>query len=172
MEKNIVKLISFKKLVAVSALAIISVVGASAVSAQNRDRDRDRNDRRQEMNQQREERWRVRRSGRDYDLNRQQADILRQAVNQGYQQGFQEGRRARSERRRGTSYRNSNVYRSGDYGYESSVDRGLYQYYFQQGFQRGYQDGFSSRARYGRETNGTANILGNIVESILGLRRY
>jgi len=33
-------------------------------------------------------------------------------------------------------------------------------------------DGYSSRMRYVREENGTVNALGNIVESILGLRRY
>ena len=165
------KLINLKKVVAVSALGLIAGFGTFAVTAQNRDRDRiDRNDRNQQMNQ--GERWRVRRSGRNYDLNQRQAELLRQAVNQGYQQGYQAGREARNDRRRNSSYRNSNVYRSGDYGYESSVDRNLYQYYFQQGFQRGYQDGYSSRNRYGRENNGSVTILGNIMESILGLRRY
>jgi flagellar biosynthesis/type III secretory pathway protein FliH len=156
-----------QKLFIVLTLALIAVGGAAA---QNRDRDRDRNDR--DRNEQRAERWRVRHSGRNYDLDRSQADMLRQAVNAGYQQGYQAGREGRTARRRGVSYRTNTAYREGTYGYNSGVDRNLYQYYFQQGFQRGWQDGYNSRFHYGRNENGSVNILGNIVESILGLRRY
>ena len=159
---------SFQKLFIVLTLALIGVTGASA---QNRDRDRDRNDRDRYNNTQQEARWRVRRSGRYYTLNQSQADILRQAVNAGYQQGYQAGRENRQNRRRG-SYRTMSVYREGSYGYQSSVDRNLYSYYFQQGFQKGYQDGYSSRFRYGRDEGGTVNILGNIVNSLLNLQRY
>ena len=150
------------------SLALIAVTGASA---QNRDRDRDRNDRDRYNNTQTEARWRVRRSGRYYNVNQSQADILRQAVNAGYQQGYQAGRENRQNRRR-SNYRTMSVYREGSYGYRSSVDRNLYSYYFQQGFQRGYQDGYSSRFRYGREENGSVNILGNIVNSLLNLQKY
>jgi len=153
-----------QKLFIVLSLVLIATGG---VVAQNRDRDR--NDR----NQQQAERWRVRHSGRNYDIDRSQADMLRQAVNAGYQQGYQAGREGRTNRRRGnSSYRTNTSYREATHGYNSGVDHGLYQYYFQQGFQRGWQDGYNSRFQYGRNQGGTVNILGNIVESILGLRRY
>jgi hypothetical protein len=64
------------------------------------------------------------------------------------------------------------AYREGTYGYSAGVDRSLYSYYFQQGFQKGYDDGYNSRFRYGHDQGGTVNALSNIVEGILGLRRY
>ena len=151
----------------VLSLAFVTVVGASA---QDRDRDRDRNDR--DRNQQQQaERWRVRRSGRYYDVDRNQADMLRQAVRAGYEQGYQAGRDARTSRRRG-NYRSMSVYREGTYGYNSGVDRNLYQYYFQQGLQRGWDDGYRSRFRYGSNVNGAAAITDAILNSLLNLQRY
>src|SRR5947209_8106194 len=161
------KLFSINKLVVIFALALVAVAGANGQDNDRNRRDRDRDNNRQQQN----DRWRVRRNGRYYELQQQQADMLRQAVNAGYQQGYQEGRQARSSRRRG-NYRTMSVYREGTYGYSSGVDRNLYQYYFQQGFQRGYDDGYSSRFRYGRDNGGTVGILDNIVNSILNLQRY
>jgi hypothetical protein len=160
---------TLQKAFIVLSLALVTVVGASA---QNRDRNdrrdnRDRDNNRQEQN----DRWRVRRSGRYYNVNQNQAEILRQAVNAGYQQGYQAGRDQRQSRRR-SSYNSLSVYRQGTYGYQNGVDRSLYQYYFQQGFQKGYDDGVNSRFRYGRNEGGSVNILGNILTSLLGLQRY
>jgi hypothetical protein len=57
------------------------------------------------------------------------------------------------------------------YGYDGYyVDLSEYQYYFREGFRRGYEDGYYSRSRYGRYSNGSASILGTILESILGLQ--
>jgi len=72
-------------------------------------------------------RYRVMRNGAYYNTDGRGAELLRQAVNQGYQQGYAEGQNDRSGRRR-SSYSTSNVYRSGDYGYSSGVDfhRGLH----------------------------------------------
>ena len=164
------KLFDLTKVLALAAVAIVVAAGASGANAQRRDDRNDRNDR-QEMNRQQDARWRVRHSGRYYNVDQRQSELLRQAVNQGYQQGYQAGRGDRSSRRR-NNYRKSNVYRSGTYGYQSYVNRNLYQYYFQQGFQRGYDDGYSSNFRYGRDEGGSVNVLGNIVESILGLQQY
>lgn len=157
---------TLQKALIVMSLALVTVVGASA---QNRDRNdrRDRDNDRQEQN----DRWRVRRSGRYYNVNQNQAEMLRQAINAGYQQGYQAGRDARSSRRR-SSYNSLPMYRQGTYGYSSGVDRNLYSYYFQQGFQKGYDDGYNSRFRYGRNDGGSVNILGNILTSLLGLQRY
>ena len=112
--------------------------------------------------------YRIFRNGSYYETDNRGAELLRQAVNRGYQQGFQQGQLdARYGRRSG--YYSNNVYRSGTYGYQSYVDRGQYQYYFQQGFQRGYEDGFSNQYRYGYRSNNGLNILGNILSGILNI---
>jgi hypothetical protein len=116
-------------------------------------------------------RYRVTRNGRNYNTDGRGAELLRQAVNQGYQQGYTAGRSDRSSRRR-SSYSNQSMYRSGNYGYDSHVNRGQYQYYFQQGFQRGYQDGYNSRNRYGSNNGGSVNILSSILGSILNIQSY
>ena len=116
-------------------------------------------------------RYRVYRNGSYYQTDNRGAELLRQAVNSGYQQGFAEGRNDRSNRRR-DSYNNSSIYRSGNYGYQSYVDSSQYQYYFQQGFQRGYQDGYNSRYQYGSNNNGSLNILGTILSGILNIQQY
>lgn len=130
-------------------------------------------------NTNRDGRYRVYRNGSYYNTNRQGADLLRQAVNEGYRQGFEAGRRDR-DGRRNVSWGNSNIYRSGTYGYQSYVTRSQYQYYFRQGFQRGYQDGSNSRYRddyygqyeYGYYENGSLNILGTILNSVLRIQSY
>jgi hypothetical protein len=116
-------------------------------------------------------RYRVMRNGRNYNTDGRGAELLRQAVNQGYQQGYAAGRSDRNSRRR-SSYSNQNMYRSGNYGYQSYVDRRQYQYYFQQGFQRGYQDGYNSRNQYGTYNGGNATILSSILGTILNIQSY
>lgn len=124
-------------------------------------------------------RYRVYRNGTYYNTDRNGAELLRQAVNEGYRQGFQAGRNDRDNRRR-ASWSNSSVYRSGTIGYQSNVSRAQYQYYFQQGFQRGYQDGSNSRYQndyngdyqYGTNNNGSLSILGTILSQILNIQTY
>lgn len=112
-------------------------------------------------------RWyRVYRNGSYYETDYRGAELLRQAVNRGYQQGYRQGQLdARYGRR--SSYYDDNMYRSGTYGYQSYVDRGQYQHYFQQGFQRGYEDGYNNQYRYGYRTNNGLSILGTILNGIL-----
>jgi flagellar biosynthesis/type III secretory pathway protein FliH len=128
-----------------------------------RDQQRDRN--------QRNRYYRVYRNGSYYQTDNRGVELLRQAINRGYQEGFREGQMARRNRR-GMDYYGSNVYRNGTYGYQSYVDRSQYQYYFQQGFQRGYEDGYNSRYQYGTYRNGVANILGSVISSLLNIRDY
>ena len=124
-------------------------------------------------------RYRVNRDGRWYNTDERGADMLRQAINEGYRQGFNAGRSDYSSNRRG-SWSNSNVYRTGTYGYQNSVDRTQYQYYFRQGFQRGYQDGSNSKYQngytgqyqYGTYDNGTPNILSTILNQLLNIQSY
>lgn len=124
-------------------------------------------------------RYRVVRNNRYYNTDHSGAELLRNAVNEGYRQGFNAGRADYSGNRR-TGWSNSNVYRTGTIGYRNSVDRGQYQYYFQQGFQRGYQDGsnaeyqngYNGSYRYGTYNNGTPSILGTILNQILNIQSY
>ena len=112
--------------------------------------------------------YRVYRNGSYYETNQRGAELLRQAVNSGYQQGYRQGQMDRSYGR-GGSYYGNNIYRTGTYGYQSYVDRSQYQYYFQQGFQRGYEDGYNSRNVYGYRSGNSYNILGTILNGILQL---
>jgi len=125
------------------------------------------------------DRYRVYRNGSYYNTDNRGADMLRQAVNEGYRQGFAAGRSDRDNRRR-SNWSNSNVYRDGSMGYGSGVDRSQYQYYFQQGFQRGYQDGSNSRYQtdyngnydYGYNNNGVLNVIGSVLNGILNISNY
>jgi hypothetical protein len=114
--------------------------------------------------------YRVYRNGSYYETNQRGAELLRQAVNNGYQQGY---RQAQMDRRygRGGNYYGSSIYNSGTYGYQSYVDRNQYQYYFQQGFQRGYEDGYNNQSRYGYRSGNSFNILGTILNGILQISR-
>ena len=124
-------------------------------------------------------RYRVYRDGRWYNTDNRGADLLRNAINEGYRQGFNAGRSDYRGTRRVT-WSNSNIYRTGTFGYQNGVDRAQYQYYFRQGFQRGYQDGTNSRYQdgyngdfeYGTYNNGTPNILGTILNQLLNIQSY
>jgi hypothetical protein len=124
-------------------------------------------------------RYRVYRNGSYYQTDYRGAELLRHAVNEGYRQGFQAGRSDRGNLRN-ISWSNSNVYRTGSIGYQSYVTRSQYQYYFRQGFQRGYQDGSNSRYQdgydgqyeFGSYQNGSLNILGTILNTVLNIRSY
>ncbi|MFL6468448.1 MAG: hypothetical protein ACJ72Z_10875 [Pyrinomonadaceae bacterium] len=111
--------------------------------------------------------YRIYTNGQYYNVDNRGYSLLREAVNRGYQQGFQAGIR---DRRYGNyNYYNNSMYMSGSYGYNSYVERNQYQYYFQQGFQRGYEDGFYSRTRYGTRVGSTYNILGSVLNTILNV---
>ena len=136
-----------------------------------REAQREMRDYRQEVREDRRDSnrsYRLYRNGRYYTVDSRGADLLRQAVNSGYQQGYNQGVADRRYGRRG-GYNSSNIYRSGTYGYQSYVDRSQYQYYFQQGFQRGYEDGLNSQMRYGYRSGNNFNILGGILNTILNL---
>jgi hypothetical protein len=116
-------------------------------------------------------RYRVNRNGSVYETNNRGAELLKQAVNAGYQEGYRGGRNDRTNRR-ASNFKTSSVYRKGNYGYQNYVNSEQYQYYFQQGFERGYDDGFNSRYENGTNTNGSLNILENILQNILTIESY
>jgi hypothetical protein len=109
-------------------------------------------------------------AGTTRQTNQYGADVLRAAVNNGYQQGYRAGQADRQDHRR-SSYRDSFGYQDANFGYRGNyVDQSDYNYYFREGFRRGYDDGFSSRSRYGSSSNGSQTILGGLLTSILGLQ--
>lgn len=182
-----------KRLAGTAGLALAIVTGSTGVTAQNRgqwqkhqnqaikaqqkaekeriklEQERLRLERQRLQSQAR--RYRVNRGGQWYNTDQRGADLLRQAINEGYRQGFAAGKNDRLSRRR-LNISGSSIYRSGTYGYQSFVDRGTYQYYFRQGFERGYQDGFNSRYQYGSNSNGVLNILGSVLGGVLNLQQY
>ena len=177
---------SLKRTIGVAAFALVAILGTSEVtSAQTRQIEKqqqkiakqqqkvERQQQKLENQQQKLQaaRYRVYRNGGYYQTDRRGAELLKQAVNAGYQQGFRAGQTDRRARR-SNGYNNSPVYRNGNYGYQSYVDSRQYQYYFQQGFQRGYQDGYNSRNQYGTNNNGSLNILGTILQSILNIQQF
>ena len=109
-------------------------------------------------------------SGYNRETNQYGADVLRQAVNDGYQEGVRFGQ---ADRQDGLSpnFQNNYAYQDANYGYAGNyVDQSDYNYYFRQGFQRGYTDGYYSRSQYGTtSSNGSSSILGNLLTTILGL---
>jgi hypothetical protein len=178
------RLFNINKVASAIGLAVAIGAGVTAASAQDHNNDWNKHQQKAIKQQQKIEqqnrkieqerqrasaqrRYRVNRGGQWYNVDQRQSTLLQQAINAGYKQGFQAGRSDRSSRRR-MSWTNSNIYRSGTYGYQSYVNRDMYQYYFQQGFEKGYQDGYNSRNQYG---NG-GNILGSILQGILGLQQF
>ena len=142
----------------ISLVALTVVLGAAGISYAQYDRDR-------QNNNQQNRGYRIRH--KNYRTDQRGVDLLQQAINEGYRQGFQLGQQDRNSRRK-SNWKRNNIYRSGDMGYDSHVDRGQYQYYFQQGVQRGYDDGWNSRNRYGTGNS----VLGNILNILLNPRPY
>jgi hypothetical protein len=116
--------------------------------------------------------YRYNRGGRYYETNQYGAQMLRQAVNYGYEEGYRAGQADRADGWRG-SYQDSYAYQDSTYGYNGYyVDVNEYQYYFREGFRRGYEDGYYSRSQYGRYSNGVYSILGTILGQILNLQSF
>jgi hypothetical protein len=114
--------------------------------------------------------YRYTRGGPYYDLNEYGARVLRQAVNNGYAEGYRAGQADRQDRW-ASDYRNSYGYQDANDGYSGYyVNQPEYNYYFREGFNRGYQDGYDSRTQYGSYSNGSGSILGSVLAQILNLQ--
>jgi hypothetical protein len=114
--------------------------------------------------------YRYYRGGRYYQVNQYGADMLRQAVRYGYEEGVRAGIADREDRWR-YNYQDSYAYQDATFGYTGYyVDLNEYRYYFREGFRRGYEDGYYGRTRYGSNSNGVYNILGAILQQIFNLR--
>jgi len=111
--------------------------------------------------------YRYNRGGSYYYTSQYGAQMLQNAVNNGYEQGFYAGQADRSDGW-GFNPNQSYGYQDAAYGYDSYyVGLDDYQYYFREGFERGYQDGYYGRNQYGTYSNGKYAILGSILGSIL-----
>jgi len=114
--------------------------------------------------------YRYQREGRYYEVNQYGADLLRQAVNFGYEEGYRAGRADRRDHWQ-FDYRDSFAYQDANYGYNGYyMDRDEYAYYFREGFRRGYKDGYYRRHRYGTYQNGSYNIMDQMMSVILNLQ--
>jgi hypothetical protein len=114
--------------------------------------------------------YRYDRGGRSYETNEYGVDVLRQAINNGYEEGYRTGQ-ADQQDRWPSDYKNSYSYQDANYGYGGYyVNQADYNYYFREGFNRGYLDGYNSRTQYGRYSNGSGSILGTILAEILNLQ--
>jgi hypothetical protein len=115
-------------------------------------------------------RYRYYRGGSYYYASQYGADMLRQAVRYGYEEGFRAGQSDRDDHWR-FGYQDSWAYQDATYGYNGYyVGLSDYRYYFREGFRRGYEDGYYGRYRYGSYSNGSYSIIGSVLETILRLR--
>jgi len=111
--------------------------------------------------------YRYSRGGSYYYTSSYGAQMLREAINNGYEEGFRSGQ---ADRQDGWDYdyQNSYGYQDASYGYDSYyVGLDDYNYYFRQGYQRGYEDSYYSRNQYGRYSGGKYAILGAVAGAIL-----
>jgi flagellar biosynthesis GTPase FlhF len=112
--------------------------------------------------------YRYRRDGSYRETNQYGADILRQALNNGYKEGLQAGRADKQDRWR-FDYKRAFAYEDGNYGHDGRyVRQDDYNHYFREGFRRGYEDGYYNRRKYGG-TAGSDSLKDNVLRSILNL---
>jgi hypothetical protein len=111
--------------------------------------------------------YRYSRGGRSYETNQYGLDLLRQAVNFGYDEGVRAGLADRQDHW-ASNYQDSFAYQDANYGYTGFyVDRDDYNAYFREGFHRGYEDGYSGRYQYGTYSRGRGTILAAVLGAIL-----
>lgn len=117
-------------------------------------------------------RYRITHEGRDYEMNYDGSELLKQSLNSGYQQGYQVGKDDHKAKR-GETFSESLIYQNATTDYQSDVvDLNLYQYYFREGFQRGYADGYRNQKQYGKSTNGIRFISDTVSQQILNIQQF
>ena len=111
--------------------------------------------------------FRYRYNGVVRETNEYGAQLLRNAVNAGYEQGYAQGRDDRRDRL-SSNYRRAFAYQDANYGYSGRyVAQDDYNYYFRQGFRDGYTDGYANGHRYGTINGSSAAILASVAAGIL-----
>lgn len=107
------------------------------------------------------------RKGQFYYTSAYGMNLLRDAVNDGYQQGVLAGQ---SDREDGwaSNYKDALAYQDASYGYNGYwVGLDEYQHYFRRGFRRGYEDAYNDRYQYGSNNNGVYVMLDAILAGII-----
>lgn len=113
--------------------------------------------------------YRYVRAGRWYEVNQYAADVLREAVRLGYEEGYYAGEADRYDGWRG-GYQDNFVYQDANLGYDGYyVSQAEYNWYFREGFRRGYEDGYGRAARYGYVEGDRHSILPAVLAAILVL---
>src|SRR5690606_34128817 len=103
------------------------------------------------------------RNGNYYYTSQYGAQMLQEAIQRGYEEGYWSGQ---ADRQDGWGYNptGSYGYMDASYGYDSYyVPMEEYSYYFREGFRRGYEDGYYGQYQYGNYNNGSYSILGTII---------
>jgi flagellar biosynthesis GTPase FlhF len=114
--------------------------------------------------------YRYAHDGRSYETNQYGVNLLKQAVNYGYDQGYRTGEADRMDHAR-SDFRGSFAYQDANYGYTGFyVDRDDYNFYFREGFRRGYDDGFSRHTEFGVYSNGRGTVLDAVLGSIFNVQ--
>ena len=109
-------------------------------------------------------------NGANRQTNLYGAEALRQAVRNGYAQGYSAGQ-ADKQDHSASNYESTFAYRDANYGYLGrDVDQSDYNFYFRQGLQRGYEDGFTHRSQYGTVSNGTPTVMAALQSRIIALQ--
>jgi ATPase subunit of ABC transporter with duplicated ATPase domains len=112
---------------------------------ERQERREDRREERQERREERQERREARRgsSWGNYGGWGGSSQLRQTALNAGYNNGVQEGRRDRQRGER-FNFTDESDYRNATEDYSSRLgSRALYQRYFRQGFENGYRDGWN-----------------------------
>jgi hypothetical protein len=115
--------------------------------------------------------YRYSRGGRYYETNQYGADLLRRALDSGYEEGYRSGEADRLDHWR-SDYRDSWGYQDANYGFSGLyIDPEEYNHYFREGFRRGYEDGYGRQSRYGRQGgDGNLLLLAEVLLQLLDLR--
>jgi hypothetical protein len=147
MRSNAKGLLKTASVLALGMMFVLPTAGFAQMGRQERREDRRerREDRREERQERREER-REERRGRDWGNygNWGGSSQLRQtALNAGYNNGIEEGRRDRQRNER-FNFTDESDYRKATDDYSSRLgSRALYQRFFRAGFENGYRDGWN-----------------------------
>jgi len=116
--------------------------------------------------------YRYSRNGSYYYTSSYGAQMIQNAINRGYEEGFYAGQADRQDGWSG-DYQSSYGYQDASIGYDSYyIGLDEYNYYFREGFQRGYEDGYYGQNEYGTYRNGKYEILGAILQTIFSFARF
>jgi hypothetical protein len=106
--------------------------------------------------------------GRWYDTNAYGADTLRDAANNGYEEGFRSGEADREDGWNRGGYRDSFAYQDADQREGArTLDPSQRAHFYREGVHRGYDDGFNDRRRYGRTDDGHYLLLAGVLAGLL-----